>query len=35
MFSSLYQEINMLSEISKQFKFMETHVVKNHVNFQN
>ena len=35
MFSTLYPEINMLGEISKHFRFMETHVVRNHVNFQN
>ena len=29
-----YPEINMLGEISKHSKFMETHV-RNHVNFQN
>ena len=29
-----YLEINMLGEISKHFKFMETQV-RNHVNFQN
>ena len=34
MFSTLYPEINMLGEISKHFKFMETHVVRNHVNVQ-
>ena len=34
-FSTLYPEINMLGEISKHFRFMETHVVRNHVNFQN
>ena len=34
MFSTLYPEINMLNEISKHFRFMETHVVRNHVNFQ-
>ena len=34
LFSTLYKEINMLGEISKHFKFMETHVVMNHVNFQ-
>ena len=35
MFSTLYPEINMLGEISEHFRFMETHVVRNHVNFQN
>ena len=35
MFSTLNPEINMLGEISKQFKFMEAHLVRNHVNFQN
>ena len=35
MFSTLYPEINMLGEISKHFRFMETHVVRIHVNFQN
>ena len=34
MFSTLYPEISMLGKISKHFKFMETHVVRNHVNFQ-
>ena len=29
-----YPEIDMLGEISKHFKFMETHV-RNHANFQN
>ena len=35
MFSTLYPEINMLGEISEHFRFMEIHVVRNHVNFQN
>ena len=35
MFSTLYPEIDMLCKISKHFKFMETHVANNHVNFQN
>ena len=26
--------VNLLGEISKHFRFMETHVVRNHVNFQ-
>ena len=34
-FSTLYPEINMFVEISKHFRFMETRVVRNHVNFQN
>ena len=34
MFSTLYPEINMLREISEQFRFMETHVVRDHINFQ-
>ena len=34
MFSTLYPEINMLGEISEHFRFMETHVVRNDVNFQ-
>ena len=34
MFSTLYPEINMLGEISKHFKFMEIHVVTNHVSFR-
>ena len=33
-FSTLYPEINILGEISKHFKFMETHVARNHVNIQ-
>ena len=32
---NVYPEINMFDAISKQFRFMETHVVRNHVNFQN
>ena len=35
MFSTSYPEINTLCEISKHFRFMETHVMRNHVNFQN
>ena len=35
MFSTFFPEINMPGEISKRFRFMETHVVRNHVNFQN
>ena len=35
MFSTLYPEINMFYETSKHFRLMETHVVRNHVNFQN
>ena len=31
MFSTLFPEINMLGEISKHFRFMETHLVRNHV----
>ena len=34
-FSAFYPEINMLGEISKHFRFMETHALRNHVNFQN
>ena len=33
MFSTSYPEINILDEISKHFRFMETHVVRNHVNY--
>ena len=35
MFSTLYPEINMLGETSTQSRFVETHIVRNHVNFQN
>ena len=35
LFPTLYPEINMLGEISKHFRFMETHVLRNCVNFQN
>ena len=35
MFSTLYPEINKPGEISKHFRFMETYVVRNHVNFEN
>ena len=34
-FSTLYPETNMLGKISKHFRFIETHVLRNHVNFQN
>ena len=34
-FSTLYPKIDMLGKISEHFIFMETHSVRNHVNFQN